>query len=400
MNLRSGHPYWLLKNGLMAEYPALKADARAEVAIIGGGITGALVADALTEAGMDCLLVDKRDIGTGSTAASTSILQYEIDTPLAELIGKVGEEHAVRAYRLGLEAIDRIEALTTELKDDCGFERRDSWYMASKPRHVAALREEFEARRRHGFSVELLNEDEVRARSTLGAPAAIVSHGNARIDAYRLTHLLIQRAMRGGLRVYDRTDVLKFEHTDDGTLLETDRGVSITARKVIVAAGYESQTYLKQNVGNLNSTFAVASEPLDSFVGWPDRAIVWETARPYFYLRDTPDGRAIIGGVDHPFSTAHRRDRLVERRTRRLVRKFQSLFPAIDFEVSYAWAGTFGETKDGLAYIGQTPERPDTYFALGYGGNGITWSVIAARIITDLYLGRPNPDAAIFRFDR
>jgi glycine/D-amino acid oxidase-like deaminating enzyme len=69
-------------------------------------------------------------------------------------------------------------------------------------------------------------------------------------------------------------------------------------------------------------------------------------------------------------------------------------------EVSYTWAGTFDETKDGLAYIGQTPEFPHAYFALGYGGNGITLSVIAAKIITDLHLGRPNPDADIFRFDK
>lgn len=62
------------------------------------------------------------------------------------------------------------------------------------------------------------------------------------------------------------------------------------------------------------------------------------------------------------------------------------MFPRIDLEVSYTWAGTFGETKDGLAYIGQTPEFPHAYFALGYGGNGITFSVIAAKIITDLHL--------------
>lgn len=75
------------------------------------------------------------------------------------------------------------------------------------------------------------------------------------------------------------------------------------------------------------------------------------------------------------------------------------LFPRINLDVSYPWAGTFGETKDGLAYIGQTPEFPHAYFAFGYGGTGITFSVIAAKIITDLYLGRPNPDADIFWFE-
>ena len=61
---------------------------------------------------------------------------------------------------------------------------------------------------------------------------------------------------------------------------------------------------------------------------------------------------------------------------------------------------TFGETKDGLAFIGQIRQMPRCYFALGFGGNGITYSVIAAEIIRDALLQRPNADARLFRFDR
>ena len=91
---------------------------------------GALVAYHLVQEGVETVLVDKRDIGAGSTAASTALLQYEIDTELHELIGTVGEAHAVRSYRLGLEAIDTLERLSGELKDDCGFERKTSLYLA------------------------------------------------------------------------------------------------------------------------------------------------------------------------------------------------------------------------------------------------------------------------------
>ncbi|MEP7191022.1 MAG: FAD-binding oxidoreductase, partial [Roseiflexaceae bacterium] len=90
----------------------------------------------------------------------------------------------------------------------------------------------------------------------------------------------------------------------------------------------------------------------------------------------------------------------LDRKRDKLVKRFRELFPAIDLEVAYYWAGTFGETTDGLAYIGETSEFPNGYFALGYGGNGITYSVIAAEIIRDIYTGRPNRDAEIFRFDR
>jgi glycine/D-amino acid oxidase-like deaminating enzyme len=69
-------------------------------------------------------------------------------------------------------------------------------------------------------------------------------------------------------------------------------------------------------------------------------------------------------------------------------------------EVAYAWAGTFGETKDGLPYIGVHPRFPHVYFALCYGGNGITFSVIAAEILRDDFIRRTNRDARLFRFGR
>ena len=88
-------------------------------------------------------------------------------------------------------------------------------------------------------------------------------------------------------------------------------------------------------------------------------------------------------------------------KTVRLVRRFHALFPDIRLEPAFAWAGTFGSTKDGLGYIGRHPCFPRAYFALGFGGNGITFSEIASRILTDLFLGkRTGGEEKIFRFDR
>ena len=400
MDLRSGHPFWLLKNGLLADYPSLKHNESCEVAVIGGGITGALVAYYLVQEGVETVLVDKRDIGGGSTAASTALLQYEIDTELHDLIGSVGEAHAVRSYRLGLEAIDTVERLIGELRDDCGFERKTSLYLASRKSDVSKLRKEYDTRKAFGFHVEYLEAKDIESRASFAAPGAILSYGDAQVDPFRLTHRLIQAAQTQGLRVYDRCEVCKVEPAESGVVLNTGSGFRIKGRRVVFATGYESHQYLKQSVGALKSTFALISEPFDRFEGWPDRSLIWESARPYFYLRTTSDDRAIVGGEDVPYATAHKNDQLIARKTRKLQRRFADMFPRLDLEVSYTWAGTFGETEDGLAYIGQTPEFPHAYFALGYGGNGITFSIIAAKIITDLHLGRPNPDADIFRFDR
>ena len=87
-------------------------------------------------------------------------------------------------------------------------------------------------------------------------------------------------------------------------------------------------------------------------------------------------------------------------KTKSLERSFAKLFPQIEFKTDFKWAGTFASTKDGLPFIGSIRQRPHTYFALGFGGNGITFSAIAADLIKDLLAGKKNKDAAIFHFDR
>ncbi len=189
------------------------------------------------------------------------------------------------------------------------------------------------------------------------------------------------------------------DETAGGVCLKAAAG-TVRARRVVYATGYDSRRYLSHDPGSLHCTFAVVSEPVGSFAGWPSGMLIWETARPYFYARQTDDGRAMIGGADSAFASDHQRDSLIERRTAKVVRRFQRLFPDIQFEPALAWAGTFGESPDGMPYIGRPHGRDRAYFAIGYGGNGITFSTIASRLISDLYLGRPNADAGVFGFDR
>jgi glycine/D-amino acid oxidase-like deaminating enzyme len=195
--------------------------------------------------------------------------------------------------------------------------------------------------------------------------------------------------------------VVKFGPAGTGAVLTTDEGFRIKAKKVVFATGYETAQFLKRKVVKLKSTYAIVSEPIQEFVGWGyDRCVIWETARPYFYLRTTRDGRMMMGGEDEDFVNPTRRDRLIAGKARALLRKAKKMFPHIDIEIAYAWAGTFGETEDSLPYIGEVEEFPNAYFALCYGADGTNFALMAAEIIRDLYLQKPNPDAELFRFDR
>src|SRR6478672_746087 len=401
MDLTSGTPLWQTLIGLPAPYPRLRRDRRCDVAVIGGGITGALVAHRFAREGVHVVLLEAREIARGSTAATTALIQYEIDTHLVDLIERVGADHAVRSYRLCLDAVRGIEALAQSESDGCGWRATRSLYLASRRRDRQMLERERLARRSAGIEIELLSERDIRDRFSFSRPAALLSPVAGEVDAYRLTHRLLAQAASAGLEVYDRSPVVKYLSEPDGVELHTAAGARVRARKAVFATGYETPEFLERSQVKLLSTYAFATEPLEHTEGWgEDRCLIWETARPYFYARTTPDGRAIVGGADTPFATAHKRDLLLRKRCERLEEQFRKLFPAITADADWRWGGTFGETEDGLPYIGTARQFPHGYFALGYGGNGITFSWIAAGILLDLFLGRPNPDAELFRFDR
>jgi glycine/D-amino acid oxidase-like deaminating enzyme len=390
-----------MRDGLPAAFPPLTRNASCEVAIIGGGISGSMIAQALTEAGFDTLVLDRREVAHGSTAGNTGLLLYELDQPLHRLARTFGRERATRVFRRCCEAIARLERIVRASRLDCGFERKPSLHLAATRAHVARLRREYEALQEGGFEVEWWPRARIAAESTLPHPAAILTRQAAQLDAYRLTYGLLLAAQHAGARVHDRTAVARWTFRRNGVDLFTSRGARVRARWLVVATGYESEKFLPARVGVLHSTFVLASEPIADFAGWPgDRCLMWDTGDPYLYLRTTADGRAMIGGYDEPFRDPRARDRLLGAKVAALQRRFRQFFPKIPLEVATAWAGTFGTSADGLPFIGSHARVPHTLFALGFGGNGTTFSIIAAEIIRATLEGRVDPDAALFGFER
>jgi glycine/D-amino acid oxidase-like deaminating enzyme len=398
-DLHSGVSFWQAIGPPPAEYPLLERDISCDVVVVGGGITGALISHLLIEHGLNTVLVDRERPGCGSTAASTGLLQYQVDTPLIDLIAKVGEANAVQAYRRGQTAIDELEAIWQRIGRPCEFARRPTLYLASSYRDAIELRREYECRRHFGFDVDFLSTEALREMNGIGAPAAIYARGDGQIDPYSFTQQLLKASFEEGLGVYRELNVRGLQETSAGVRLRADRK-SLQCRAVVFATGYAAHDFLAGGPGVLHTTYAVASQPLSSAAAWPDGCLIWETARPYFYARQTADGRALVGGEDTPNADDHNNASLLTAKAERLRRRFEHMFPKMEFEPAYVWAGTFAEAQDGLPYIGRLPAHENVYFAIGYGGNGITFGMIAARLITDLILRRPNVDEPVFRFGR
>ena len=129
--------------------------------------------------------------------------------------------------------------------------------------------------------------------------------------------------------------------------------------------------------------------------------MVWESARPYLYMRTTGDGRLLIGGEDDDIDIASRRDAQVNAKARNLAKQVSKLFPHLPVEPAFAWAGTFAETKDGLPWFGAHKQHgPRVLFAMAYGGNGISYSMLGAGLLRASIERRKHPLARLFGFER
>ncbi|HEY4672474.1 MAG TPA: FAD-dependent oxidoreductase [Gemmatimonadaceae bacterium] len=400
MDLTSPHAFWLLCNGVGEVAPPLSSDRRCDVVVIGAGITGALVCDALTGAGLSVIAVDRRHPAHGSTSASTALLQYELDVSLADLTKDVGEERALDVYHAAADGVEAIAHVCDELDVDVGFKKRPTLYFASRARDVAALRKECAARQRAHLPCEILDRGALREVVDFKAPLALWSTLGAEVDPWRLTRALLDRCARRGLQVYGRTEVTRIVTEKSHLEVRTDRG-KISAEHVVVATGYEAGQFLPKSVAKLHSTYAIVTEPVRSFDGWKDRCLIWESARPYIYARTTPDNRIMIGGADDPFRDPAHRDARVPKKALRLLARARRLFPRIEMELAYAWAGTFAETPDGLPFIGEHPQcERRIHFALAYGANGIPFGSVAGEVLTSSILGRYHRYKHTFGFDR
>jgi glycine/D-amino acid oxidase-like deaminating enzyme len=400
MNLYEQLPYWLIRDGIVSHYPSLDGGVRIDIAVIGAGISAALTAWHLRNAGMSIAVFDRRHVGMGSTAASTAFLQYEIDTPLTQLSAMVGEHNAAKSYQLCRKAIYDIREICGTLKPNFDFKMVPSLQHATYKTHIPALENEYRIRRKYGFELDWLDEHDLLDKFKLNAPAGILSADGGQVDAYLFTHALFKDLCACGHSVYSNTTIKEIEHNKGGVILHAGDGTKISARKLIIACGYESLKYVPQKIADIQTTYALVSEPLPNEYFWYKNSLIWETAEPYTYFRVVSENRILIGGRDDPFHHPHVLPSVISRKTDQLVSAFRKRMPHIPLKADFSWAGAFATTADGLPYIGAIPERPNTYFALGFGGNGITFSVIAAQIIRDMVLGKKNPDAHLFSFDR
>jgi len=386
LDLRSGRSVWELDNLELTPSSSQKCPHKADILIVGAGITGSFLAERLTRLGRSVVVVDRHRPQKASTAASTALLQWEIDTPLLELETQLGFEAASFVYRRSFAAVGSIGHLVKSLDIQADFKPRRTLYLAGNRLDATALGEEHRLREKAGLAGTFLNRDQLLASFGFDREAAILSPGSAEANPMRLAKALLDKAIERGAEIFHPVAIKDYDSSARCAHVVTDHGFEIEANIVILANGYEMPGFIPSTQHSLASTWALATVPQLPTNLWAEGALIWEASEPYTYLRTTPDNRIVIGGEDEDLIDEKRRDEKIEMKTSVLLQKLSALVPGANLKVDAAWAGFFGQTNDGLPLIGAIPGKPHYYAAFGYGGNGITFSALAADLIASLIL--------------
>ncbi|WNB92232.1 FAD-dependent oxidoreductase [Bacillus sp. NEB1478] len=399
MNLHNGNLFWPTTYSNETQYPILDENINCDCLIVGGGMSGALCAYLLSkETDLNVALIDRRSPGCGSSSANTGLLQFSSDKMLHELIDEIGEQDAVYFYKLCQEALEQLTDAANDLSEDAEFRPSKSLYYASTSEDIPKLVKEYEALKKYDFPVEFYEPEDIASRFPFSKRAALVTSGDADVNPYKFVQLLLKKAAEAGVKIYEQTPLIRKTKNVHGFNCESEKG-TIQARNIIFATGYENDFLAQQLGADLNRSYAIATKPL-SLESWYKEWMIWETKRPYLYMRTTKDGRIVAGGLDEEKSEAPLNEEIIAERGERLIQKIKEHFPDLNPELSHSWCATFGESHDGMPYIGEHPNRLGEYYCLGFGGNGTVYSMMGAQIIRDMITKGFHPASRLFTIAR
>ncbi|MBX9575496.1 MAG: FAD-binding oxidoreductase [Caulobacteraceae bacterium] len=395
-DLRTGASLWAHGRGLGVPTRPLTRAISVDVAVVGAGISGAFMAHGLAN-DFSVAVLDRRPPLMGSTIASTALLQWEIDLPLVELGRKIGSANARRAYARSRSAVDHLTDIVRQERIPCGLKPSRTLYLAGDEHGFRALEAEAEARGAMGLESVFIPAETLRTDYGIDRTGAILSDGSARADPARLAAGLLRRAQKSGAHVFSPVEVMQAVSDPDGVTLVTDAGHAVRAKTVVFCCGYEFPEGVPTPGAKVISTWALATKPRTPCPAWLREMLVWEASDPYLYFRMARDGRLVVGGEDEHSPTAHTSIPKLKTKADRIARKLKALLPMVEFEIDHAWAGAFGESATGLPSIGPVPGVDHAFAVMGFGGNGITYSVIASEIVGAAIRGRADPDADLYR---
>lgn len=351
-------------------FEPLKGDIKTDVLIIGGGITGLLCGYMLRQNGAECAIVEAGKICSGVTDDTTAKITWQHGLIYDRLIKTFGMEKASMYLEANRDALERYKSLCGGI--DCDFEEKDSFVYSLDGREK--LERELVAIGKLGAPAELAEE----------LPLPFYTDGAVRVRNQAQFHpLKFARAIAEGLPIYEHTRVLGL--SPNGAV--TDKG-SVTAERIIVATHFpflnKHGLYFLKLYQHRSYVLALdgASELHGMYLDESGKGLSFRNYRNLLLLGGGSHRTGKTGGGWLSLSGAAR-----------------EYYPASS--EAYRWAAQDCMSLDGVPYIGKySMNTPKLYVASGFNKWGMTSSMVSAVILTDMLLGRENPNAAVFNPSR
>ncbi len=379
--------------------PPLEGDARADVAVVGGGYVGLWTAIRIKELEPACdVLVLEQDVCGGGASGRNGGFVLGWWPKLETLVGVCGEEEALRLAHAADRAVKELGAFCEAHGIESDYRRSGHLWTATTPAQLGAWDDVLafcEARGVNAF--ERLAPDEVARRT--GSPAhlaGVLEPLAATVHPGLLVRGLRRVALKQGVRIHEGTRVTGVARTSPPALRHT-RG-SVTAGRVIIATNAWAARLreLHRRLAVISSDIVVTAAIPDRLreIGWTDGECISDSQLQIHYYQARPDGRIVFGKGGWGIALGGWFGRSFDRHARRaadVAADFRRIYPRLaDVSIEDDWAGPIDRSAQGLPLIGHLGMQDAILHGVGWSGNGVGPSLVGGRILASLALNRPD----------
>ncbi len=373
------------------KYLPLRDNLDSDVVIVGGGLAGVSTAYCLAKSGLQVVLVEDGNIGSGETGRTTAHLVTALDDRYYDLEKIFGEEKTRLIAESHRSAIDFVDKVVKTEAIDCGFERVNGYLFLHPSDKPESLTKELNAALKAGVQIEEINH--IPGLSEPQSGLRFLNQGQ--FHPVKFLDGVCNAITRMGGKIYTGTHA---EQIDENGIVTAD-GFTVHAKHIVVA----TNSPVNNLFGTFGKQYAYRTYVIGALVkkNILPKALWWDTGDfdsdpqvpPYHYIRMHPYDEQydllIAGGEDHPTGDTSKTGVPEESRYKLLENWTRSHFPIED--IIYHWSGQVMEPMDGVAFIGRNlNDKENIYIITGDSGNGMTHCTFAGMLITDLINGVEN----------
>lgn len=382
-------PFWTDQFPRPHNLPTSPLPSQVDVAIVGSGYTGLNAARVLAKNGTSVAVLERNTIGWGASSRNGGMATTGIKQSIQVIFQRYGEELGKTFWQISLDAIDMIGEVVADEEIDCHFLRKGHLYLAAKPSHFEAMKKKVAwMKEKLNYPIQLVSPNELR--SEIGTNAfygGTVDEWSAGLHPAKYVFGLAQAVARHGAMLCENTAVSRIQKLPTGYQLHTAQGV-LNAKEVLVATnGYTDLLipHLKPRIFPVGS-YIIVTEPLPADLQKklsPKGRMFYDSKWFLNYFRLTPDGRMLFGGRNNLSTNLDLIDS-----SRRLRAQMLRAFPELhDYPITHSWTGQLGLTFDLMPHIGRID---GVYYALGYGGHGVSIATYVGTEMGLLLAGKKN----------